>query len=313
MKPKLAVDVGRLWLCNPLMNASGTLDLLELAAQGVSPGSLGAVVTKSITPRPRAGNPPPRLWEVAAGLLNSVGIPSPGIEAFLQEMLPRLRQLDVFRAPHAPALIVSIAGEVPSDYGALAGMLDGEPGVAAIELNLSCPNIGRGLEFARDPVLLREAVSSARAATRLPIIAKLAADVTSVAEMALIAQDSGADAISVTNSLAGMAIDIRRKRPVLGNLTGGLTGPAIKPVALRAVWEVYRAVQIPVIGMGGISTSEDAVEFLLAGARALAVGTALFFRPGVFEEIEKGLCEYLEREGFGSVTDVVGLAHRSGG
>ncbi|MDR1603545.1 MAG: dihydroorotate dehydrogenase [Gracilibacteraceae bacterium] len=299
----LRVKLGPLSLRNPVLTASGTYGFGEEYAPYCPTRLLGAVVVKGLTPRPRLGNPPPRLAETPAGLLNAVGLENPGLEEFLRSYLPRLRALDT-------AVIVNIAGFSVADYALLARALSGQAGVAALEVNISCPNVAHGgLAFGADPAAAEEVLRAVREATPLPVIAKLSPNVTDIQAMARAAERGGADIISLINTLLGLAIDIHSRRPLLGNITGGLSGPAVKPVALRMVYQVYEAVQLPLIGMGGISTWEDAVEFMLAGAGAVAVGTANFTNPGAPVDILRGLESYCAANGFARVTDMVGLAH----
>ncbi|MEW6244800.1 MAG: dihydroorotate dehydrogenase [Bacillota bacterium] len=296
------VALGPLTLKNPVMPASGTFGYGEENAGAFDPGELGAVVAKSVRLEPAPGNPPPRLVETPAGLINAVGIPSEGVDAFIRDQMPLLRQTGT-------VVIVSIAGSTAPQYGELAARLSKVPGIDALELNLSCPNIGHGLPFAQDPGLLAEAVSAARSNTGLPIIAKMSPNVTDIAAMSKIALDAGADILAIANTVNAMVIDIWKRQPVLGNVAGGLSGPAIRPIAVRNVWRVYEQLEAPIIGSGGIATWQDAVEFLLAGARAVAVGVANFINPNAMKEIIEGIQRYLDSQGFESVEDIIGLAH----
>lgn len=304
MKADLHVRIGPLCLKNPVMPASGTFETGAEQASWFDPSSLGAIVTKSVRPVPRAGNPPPRIAETAAGLLNAVGIPSDGLDRFMEVVLPELRTIHTAR-------IVSVAGETVEGFAHIARVLDAVDGcIDALELNLSCPNLDHGRAFATDEGLLRETVSAVRASTTRPIIAKLSPNVTDIARMGVVAQEAGADALSMINTIVGMAIDAATRKPVLGNVIGGLSGPAVKPVALRMVWETARAVSIPIIGMGGINNATDAVEFFLAGASAVAVGTGSFRNPVLMMEVIEGIGDYLDRNGFASIRDIVGLVGR---
>jgi dihydroorotate dehydrogenase (NAD+) catalytic subunit len=304
-KPGLAVEIAGLKLQNPVLTASGTFGFGAEYAPFVELDRLGALVVKSLTLSPRAGNPPPRLVETPAGVLNSIGLQNPGVEVFLEEHLPFLRRL---KTP----LIVSIAGEEPEEYAALAARLAGVPGIAALEVNISCPNVKRGgLQFGADPRAAAEVTRAVKKQCRLPVIVKLTPNVTSIAAVAEAAAAAGADALSLINTLSGMAIDIERRRPVLGNVVGGLSGPAVRPVAVRAVWEVYRAVKVPLIGMGGIFCAADALEFILAGARAVAVGTASFVNPRAALEVLAGIERYLKAHGIEDINELVGAAHGS--
>lgn len=307
MVNRLQTSLGPLKLRHPVINASGTFDVLEadrvLEADLLAEFPFAAYVPKTVTLSPREGNPPPRLYETAAGLLNSIGLANRGIEAFISADLPRLKALPV-------PVIASVAGEHVEDYGRCAGLLDDCDGVAAIELNISCPNIeldGRAL--GSDPETTRRAVSLARKATSKLLIAKLTPNVTDIVELARAAVDGGADCLSVINTVHGTALDPVTLKPVLGHVTGGLSGPAIKPVALRAVYLVARDLDVPVIGMGGVTTAQDVLEFMAAGASAVAVGTASFRDPFLAAAIVNELGELMERRGIGSVEELIGAAH----
>ncbi|CEP69226.1 Dihydroorotate dehydrogenase, class 1/ 2 [Moorella glycerini] len=289
-------------LKNPVMPASGTYDYGG-DANAFDPSLLGAIVTKSVSAVPRSGNAPPRIHETPCGLLNAVGIPSEGVKAFRRNTLPALKQYNT-------VLIVSVAGETPADFARVISSLEEENGIGAYELNFSCPNLGDGMPFGTDPELLYLAVKQIRKATSRPLIVKLSPNVADIKLMGRQAQDAGADILTVANTLTGMAIDVLRRRPVLGNIFGGLSGPAIKPVALRMVWEVAGAVSIPVIGVGGIANATDALEFILAGAKAVQVGTANFTNPMVMLEIIEGIRSYMKENGFISLADIVGLARK---
>jgi dihydroorotate dehydrogenase (NAD+) catalytic subunit len=263
--------------------------------------ALGGVVTKSVTRRPRRGNTPPRIFETASGMLNSIGIMNPGLDAFLREGLPRFRTLPCAR-------IVNIAGEDEGDFAEMTGALSRAGGCDAIELNVSCPNVSGGLDFGQDPLRLKALVARCRAATSLPLIVKLTPNVTDLAPLAKAATAAGADALSLVNTYQGLAVDWRRRVPELGSPTGlgGLSGPAIKPLALAAVHRVGTAVAIPVIGIGGIASGPDVLEFLVAGASAVQVGTANFWGPGTALRIAREVAELLEAEGVARVRDLVG-------
>jgi len=300
----LAVDIGALRLPNPVLVASGTFGFATEYAPFLDVDRLGGVVLKGVTLAPRAGNPPPRLCETPAGLLNAIGLANPGVEALVRDRLPLLAGL-------ACPVIVNIAGESVDEFAALAKRLDGVPRVAALEVNVSCPNVARGgMQFGTDPGATAEVVRAVRENTDRPVIVKLSPNVTSIAAVARAAFEAGADALSLINTLWGMAIDIERQKPVLGNVTGGLSGPAVKPVALRCVWQVYEAVGIPLVGMGGIQSADDALEFILAGATAVALGTANFVDPGAALTVLAGIEAYLARRGIGDIRDLVGRAHR---
>ena len=260
---------------------------------------LGAILPKTITSSPRAGNPPPRTIETTAGLLNSIGLDNDGIELFIQRQLPYLAGLGV-------KIIVSIAGKSEEEFVEMAARLDGLPGVNALELNISCPNVSGGVDFGANPASCQAVTAGVRRACNLPVIAKLTPNVTDIAEIAKAAEAGGADALSVINTCLGMAVDWRRRRTILGRGMGGLSGPAIKPIALRAVYQVAQAVRIPAMGVGGIATIDDVMEFLVAGAAAVQIGTANFYRPGVAVELLDALPAALAELGAASVADVVG-------
>jgi len=270
----LSVQLGRLTLPNPILVASGTFGYAREMAGFVDLKRLGAIILKTITKLPRPGNAPWRTIETAAGMLNSIGLDNDGQEAFIAHHLPYLADIG------AP-IIVSIAGRDGNEFVEMAARLNDLPGVAAIELNISCPNVSHGVDLGIDPEMCRHVVAGCRAACRLPIIAKLTPNIANIAAIAGAAADGGADAISAINTVLGMAVDWRRRRPMLGNVVGGLSGPAIKPIALRCVFQIARAVKIPVIGIGGIATIDDVMEFLVAGATAVQIGTANFYNPTV--------------------------------
>ena len=281
------------------MTASGTFGFGEEFADFTDLEELGAVVVKGTTLQPRRGNDGVRIAETPAGMLNCIGLENPGAEYFLQTILPRISKYHM-------NVIVNISGGSAEEYGQLAERLD-VPGVAAIELNVSCPNVkDGGIIFGTDPKAAAEVVTQAKKHTKKPVILKLSPNVTDIAEMARAGEAAGADALSLINTLMGMAIDIRTWRPVLGNITGGLSGPCVKPVALRMVWQASQAVRIPVIGMGGITTWEDAVEMLIAGATALQIGTVLFSDPYAPIKINEGINNFLDKNGIKSVTELSG-------
>lgn len=304
-KPDLGVELAGITLKNPVMTASGTFGYGEEYAPLIDLNQLGAIVVKAITKKPRQGNPPPRVVEVAAGMLSSCGLQNVGVDKFIKEKLPFLR---AFQVP----IIVNIAGESVEDFVAVVEKLQGTEGISAVELNVSCPNVKNGgMVFGIDPEMVWKIVSEVKAVSKVPVICKLTPNVTDIVAIALAAQDAGADAISLINALLGMAIDIETRRPKLGNITGGLTGPAIKPVAVRMVWQVAQAVSVPVIGIGGITTAEDALEFIIAGATAVQVGTANFFRPKATLEIIEGLKTYLLSRGYCSIRELKGTLSTS--
>ena len=313
MKPSLKVKIGKLELPNPVMAASGTFGYAEEFKDFIDLKKLGAIVTKTITLKPRAGNPPPRTCETPAGMLNSIGLENPGIEKFIEEKLPFIKNLKV-------PLIVSIASEADiEEFAALTRRLDKIPEVSAIELNISCPNIKNSSQFtvhssqknsrrliSQDAKATYEVVKLARRTTRKTLITKLSPNVTDIAEIAQAAQDGGTDAIALINTILGMSIDVKSRRPKIAMGTAGLSGPAIRPVALRMVWEVYKKVKIPVIGMGGITDTESALEFFIAGASAIAVGTANFINPRIMIEIISGLEKYLARNKIKDIKELTG-------
>jgi dihydroorotate dehydrogenase (NAD+) catalytic subunit len=263
---------------------------------------LGGVIPKTVTAQPRAGNPPPRTVETASGLLNAIGLDNDGIDHFIAHHLPYLRTLPT-------AVIANIAGKTADEFSAMAAKLAPHAeGLAAVELNLSCPNVAGGTDFATDPAVTRRIVRACRDACPLPVIAKLTPNVTDVVSIAKAAADGGADAVSAVNTFVGMAVDWRRKRPVLGNVTGGLSGPAIKPLALRAVWAIARAKAVPVIGVGGIATVDDVMEFLVAGASAVQLGTVNFYDPTAAERVVGELPAVLAQLGADGVRTVIGAA-----
>lgn len=304
-RPDLTTHIGPLTLKNPVMTASGTFGYGLEFAPLLDLHALGAVVVKGLTLAPRRGNPAPRVVETASGMLNAIGLENPGVESFLKEILPQLEK-------YAVPVIVNISGNTLDEYALLAARLN-DTAVSAVEVNISCPNVKQGgLVFGTVPEQAAEVVAAVRANTSLPVIVKLSPNVTDIVGIARSVAAAGADALSLINTLLGMAIDIKRRRPVLGNVFGGLSGPAVKPVALRMVWQVSQAVDIPVIGMGGIVSTEDALEFIMAGATAVAVGTGNFINPQATVEIIKGLEEYCIKENIAKIDDLVGIAWKDG-
>ncbi len=299
MKPSLKVNIGKISLPNPVMVASGTFGYGLEAKNLVDIKKIGAIVTKGISLKPRRGNPPPRIVEVYGGILNSIGLQNIGVEAFVRDKLPELRRAGA-------RVIVNIFGDTPEEYREVARILDKERGITALEVNISCPNRKEwGRIFAHDPKLTGEVVNAVKGATSLPVIVKLSPNVTDIGEIALAAEVNGADAISAINTVIGMAIDVEERRPVLQNITGGLSGPAIKPIALRCVYEVIKKVKIPVIGTGGIMNARDALEFLLLGARAVQVGTATFINPSSAIDIIDGIQRYLKEKKIDSLEKII--------
>ncbi len=298
--PNLAVSLGKLLLKNPVMSASGTFGYGAEFADFVTPESPGAIVVKGISLEPRSGNPPPRIVETACGMLNAIGLENVGVVDFLAKKLPYLKK-------HGATVIVNILGDSVEDYGELAARLDNEEGIAALEVNISCPNVKKGgVAFGTIPSMAAEVTQAVRKSCSLPVVVKLSPNVTDIVIMAKAVEDAGADAVSLINTLLGMAIDIYTRKPRLANVVGGLSGPAIKPVALRMVWQVAQAVSIPVIGIGGITTAEDAIEFLLAGATAVQVGTANFIDPSSMTNIIAGINDYLLSHNIETVQEIIG-------
>ena len=295
----LTVTLGRLHLANPILVASGTFGYARELAGSIDFAKLGGIIPKTVTRLPRIGNPPPRTVETAAGMLNAIGLDNDGIDHFIAHHLPYLRTLPT-------AIIANIAGKTVDEFFEMAEKIGAEPGLAGLELNLSCPNVSGGLDFATDPEVTRKIVAGVRAVCPLPIVAKLTPNVTNVAPIAQAAADAGADAVSLINTFVGMAIDWKKRRPILGNITGGLSGPAIKPLALRIVWNVARQVRVPIIGVGGIATIDDVMEFLVAGASAVQIGTANFFNPTVSTRLVDELQAVCAEQGIDAIRDVVG-------
>ncbi|HID24685.1 MAG TPA: dihydroorotate dehydrogenase [Planctomycetaceae bacterium] len=296
---ELSVQLNRIRLPNPILVASGTFGYAREMAPFDDLGRLGGIIPKTVTRNPRKGNPPPRTVETSSGLLNSIGLDNDGLDAFLEKHLPYLLSL-------GPPIIVNIAGHDIDEFVAMAARLDQFQEIAALELNISCPNVSGGVDFATDPRLTRQVVSAVLGSTTHPVIAKLTPNVTDIVGIAAAAHEAGADAVSLINTLGGMAIDWRRRRPILGNVVGGLSGPAIKPVALRMVWQVAQAVAIPVIGVGGIASIDDVMEFLVAGATAVQIGTANFYNPGLASSLVGELERTLVQTGCRTVQEVIG-------
>lgn len=298
--PNLAVDIAGLKLKNPVMTASGTFGYGEEYSDYFDLNALGAVVVKGLSIAPRTGNPTPRIVETPSGMLNAIGLQNIGVKTFIDEKLPFLRRFDT-------KVIANFFGDSIEEYAECAKILSDAEGVHALEMNISCPNKQEGwIVFGTDPVTMDKVVTAARKATNLPLIVKLSPNVKDIGQMAKIAENAGADAVSAINTITGMVIDVRKRAPVLANRTGGLSGPAIRPVAVRMVWEVCRAVKIPVIGMGGIMNAEDALQFLIAGAKAVAVGTANFINPSAACDVVEGLKLFLEAEGVSDINEIIG-------
>ncbi len=295
----LCVSLNRLRLQNPILVASGTFGYAKEMTAFVDFKQLGGIVPKTVTPQPRPGNPPPRTVETASGMLNSIGLDNDGFDQFVAEKLPYLSGLGT-------AIIVNIAGKTNDDFRRMASVLNQCAGVAAIELNISCPNVSGGVDFGTSPELAAEVVAAVRSVCDIPVIAKLTPNVTSVVPIAQAVADAGADAVSLINTFQGMAVDWKKRRPVLGNVLGGLSGPAIKPLALRIVWQVSRAVNIPIIGIGGIQSIDDVMEFFLVGATAVQIGTANFYNPSLANQLIRELPAALQTLGAESVAEIVG-------
>lgn len=296
----LRVSLGSLSLANPVMTASGTFGYGREFADLLDLNRLGGIVVKGLSLKPSPGNPPPRIVETACGMLNAIGLENLGIDAFITEKLPFIQTL---KTP----CFVNIYGQTVEDYAGLAERLDGLDAIAGLEVNISCPNVkAGGMAFGVDPVAAAEVVRAVRAKTAKHLMVKLSPNVSDIAAIAQSVENAGADSISLINTLAGMAVDVHTRRPKLANVIGGLSGPAIKPVALKMVWETARKVKVPVVGMGGIMTAEDALEFLIAGATAVQVGTANFLNPGVTMEILDGIDAFLDANHIALVTDIIG-------
>ena len=299
-KPDLSVEIAGIKLRNPVMTASGTFGYGSEFADYLDLESIGAIITKGLSLRPKAGNRTPRIVETPGGMLNAIGLQNVGIDAFVREKVPFLRTVNT-------PVIVNVYGNTLEEYGELAQRLDKIHEVAGLEINISCPNVKQGgIVFGTDPRAAWEVVSLVRESTIKPVIVKLSPNVTDIVEMAHACAEAGADALSLINTLTGMAIDLQKRRPVLANVTGGLSGPAIKPVALRMVWQVARAVQLPIIGIGGIMSATDALEFIVVGATAVQVGTANFLDPAAAQTIALDMERYLAENGIASVREMIG-------
>jgi dihydroorotate dehydrogenase (NAD+) catalytic subunit len=299
-KTDLSVNIAGLELKNPVLTASGTFGYGEDFAEYIDLNRLGGIVVKGLSLQPVLGNPPPRIVETPAGMLNAIGLQNIGIENFIREKLPFLRQFDT-------KVLVNIYGHSIEDYGALAKRLEGVDGVHGIEVNISCPNVKKGgMVFGTDPKETYRVVEAVRKNTSLPLIVKLSPNVTDITVPARSAVDAGADALSLINTLLGMAVDIETRHPLLANITGGLSGPAIKPVALRMLWQVYHAVKVPLIGIGGIVEAKDALEFIMTGASAVEIGTANFINPESAVNIIDGIEAYLLEKDIKDIKKIIG-------
>jgi dihydroorotate dehydrogenase (NAD+) catalytic subunit len=299
-RPDMSVELAGIKMRNPVMTASGTFGYGAEFGDYMNLESIGAMVTKGLSLKPKAGNPTPRIVETPGGMLNAIGLQNVGVDAFIAQKLPYLKNV-------ATPVIVNLYGNTLEEYGEVASRLDGLEGVAGIEVNISCPNVKQGgIVFGTDPAAAQEVVRLVRKSTSKPMIVKLSPNVTDVVLMAKACADAGADALSLINTLTGMAIDLDRRRPILANVTGGLSGPAIKPVALRMVWQVARNVRLPIVGIGGIMNARDALEFILAGASAVQVGTASFLDPSAAQTIARDMEQYLAEKGIPSIASMIG-------
>ncbi len=300
MKPILQVKIGDLILKNPVLTASGTFGYGLEYSPFFDLSLLGGIVIKGLSLKPKGGNPPPRIYETPCGMLNSIGLQNIGLDAFVKEKLPLLKKFDT-------KIIVNFFGENLDEYIELASKLDKIEGVHALEMNVSCPNkTSEWRKMGLDPTLLRKAVREVRAVTKKTLIIKLSPQVTDIEEMAKICEEEGADAISLINTIPAMVIDIKGRKSIIGNPIGGLSGPAIRPVAVRMVWEASKAVKIPIIGIGGITSAEDALQFFIVGAKAIAVGTANFINPQCAVEVINGIESFLIEEGIEDINDLIG-------
>jgi len=296
----LSVQIGKLRMQNPVTVASGTFGYGAEYARLIDVNQLGAVTVKGIRLNPVPGNPTPRTAEVTSGMLNAIGLQGPGVDGFIKKYWPFLRELKV-------PTIINIWGTTVEEYAEVARRFDALGGVGALELNVSCPNIKEGgAQFGTDAKLLSQVVTACRQATTLTLITKMSPNVPNIGQLAKAAEEAGSDALAVTNSFPAMAIDIHTRKPKLANITGGLTGPAIKPIAIKLVWEASKAVKIPIIGMGGIQNSDDAIEFLMAGATAVAVGTANFYEPQTSLQVIAGIRDFMERKNIADVREITG-------
>lgn len=295
----LSVQIGKLILKNPVTVASGTFGHAEKYYNLEEVKKLGALVPKTVTLHPREGNPPPRILETAAGMLNAIGIENPGADGFIEKKLPALRKIGI-------PLIISILGHTDDEFIQLTEKFNKAEGVSALELNLSCPNLQQKILVAQDAKAAFRVVKAVKNISRFPVIAKLSPNVTDISEIAVAAEEAGADAVSLINTFMAMAVDIKTRTSILGNFTGGLSGPAIKPIALSMVHDVFKAVKVPVIGMGGIMTAKDALEFIIAGATMVAVGTANFINPRAPLEILEGIVNYMKENKINNIKEIIG-------
>ncbi len=298
---KLETKIHNIVLKNPVMTASGTFGYGEEFADFIDLSRLGGIIVKGTTGERRQGNPYPRMAETPSGMLNAVGLQNVGVETFCKEVYPRIKNIDT-------NILVNVSGSSIEEYCAVAEQVDALENIPGIELNISCPNVKKGgMGFGTDPAMAAQVVKEVRKVYHKTLIVKLTPNVTSVMEIAKAVEQAGADSVSLINTLLGMAIDVERQRPYLSTITGGLSGPCVKPVAVRMVWQVAHAVQIPVVGLGGISCAADALEFLMAGAKAVQVGTANFLDPAVTVKIVDGLQDYCERHGISDINEIIGI------
>ena len=302
MELDLTVNLGGIKMNNPVAVASGTFGYGREYEEYIDIAGIGAVIVKGTTLEPRFGNAPPRIIETAAGMLNAIGLENPGIDVFVNEYLPYLYEKKV-------TVIANLAGNTIAEYAGIAARLEGCPGIAGIELNISCPNVKQGgLQFGTDPIMVKNVVQAVKAETSLPVMPKLSPNVTDIVEIARAAQEGGADALSMINTLMGMAIDVKTRRPVLANVFGGLSGPAIKPVALRMIYQVRREIDLPILGGGGIMNATDALEFIMAGSTAVSVGTGNFVNPQLADDIVSGLKTFMLENKVQKLSDIAGAA-----
>ena len=289
-------------LKNPVMGASGTFGFGREYEDFLDVNEIGAIVTKGVTPKPRAGNPGVRIAETPSGMLNCIGLENPGVDAFIYDILPKIKKYNT-------AVIVNISAGSVEEYAEMAWRLDID-GVDAVEVNISCPNVkDGGMAFGANPEVAGKVTKLVREVTTKPLIVKLSPNVTNVVEIAKIVEENGADAIAVINTLLGMAIDIKKRKPVLGNVFGGFSGPAVKPVALRIVYQIRKATNLPILGMGGVASAEDVIEFMMAGANTVALGTGFFMNPKLCTEVVEGLNKYCEENGLNNIEEIVNAAH----
>ncbi len=304
IKPDLSVNLGGIELSSPILAASGPFGYGHEYLEMIDCEALGGIIVKGISTEPWPGNPPPRLAETPCGLLNSIGLQNPGLESFLKNDLPFLKKV-------SSRIIVNIVGRDINEYAAVASGLDGAEGVDGLEVNISCPNLkAGGIAFGTDPSATYKVVAAVRGRTDLPLLVKLSPNVTDITIIARAARDGGADGLSLINTLSGMLIDVESRKPLLGNMFGGLSGPAVLPVALKMVWQAAGAVDLPLLGMGGITSAEDALQFFMAGARAVALGTGFFYNPGLAALVREGLEDYMKTRNISSMDQIEGIARK---